>query len=203
MDNYVYIVASLPELALNFDEDRFSYEDTKAHFIELLSENDRKLVELLERGFDEANLGQEFYAEAAKSKNVFIREYFDFDARLRNMQAGFLAQRLNRDAETYLVEMPEADFEESKQIQSIFDCPDFVAREQQIDQLKWNKATEIAMMDYFNMNAILAYLVKAKMVQRWVELDKDKGEEMFRKLVKEIRGTSANLDLNGDGNMKE
>ncbi len=170
MDNYVYIVASLPELALNFDE---------------------------------ANLGQEFYAEAAKSKNVFIREYFDFDARLRNMQAGFLAQRLNRDAETYLVEMPEADFEESKQIQSIFDCPDFVAREQQIDQLKWNKATEIAMMDYFNMNAILAYLVKAKMVQRWVELDKDKGEEMFRKLVKEIRGTSANLDLNGDGNMKE
>ena len=76
MDNYVYIVASLPELALNFDEDRFSYEDTKAHFIELLSEKDRKLVELLERGFDEANLGQEFYAEAAKSKNDFLREYF-------------------------------------------------------------------------------------------------------------------------------
>ena len=136
MDNYVYIVASLPELALNFDEDRFSYEDTKAHFIELLSEKDRKLVELLERGFDEANLGQEFYAEAAKSKNVFLREYFDFDARLRNMQAGFLAQRLNRDAETYLVEMPEADFEESKQIQAVFESTDFVAREQQIDQLK-------------------------------------------------------------------
>ncbi|MGP1447906.1 MAG: DUF2764 family protein [Candidatus Limimorpha sp.] len=201
MDNYVYIVASLPELALNFDEDRFSYEDTKAHFIELLSEKDRKLVELLERGFDEANLGQEFYAEAAKSKNVFLREYFDFDARLRNMQAGFLAQRLNRDAETYLVEMPEADFEESKQIQAVFESTDFVAREQQIDQLKWNKATEIAMMDYFNMNAILAYLVKAKMVQRWVELDKDKGEEMFRRLVKEIRGTSAKLNFETGGKM--
>ncbi len=201
MDNYVYIVASLPELALNFDEDRFSYEDTKAHFIELLSEKDRKLVELLERGFDEANLGQEFYAEAAKSKNVFLREYFDFDARLRNMQAGFLAQRLNRDAGTYLVEMPEADFEESKQIQAVFESTDFVAREQQIDQLKWNKATEIAMMDYFNMNAILAYLVKAKMVQRWVELDKDKGEEMFRRLVKEIRGTSAKLNFETGGKM--
>ena len=201
MDNYVYIVASLPELALNFDEDRFSYEDTKAHFIELLSEKDRKLVELLERGFDEANLGQEFYAEAAKSKNVFLREYFDFDARLRNMQAGFLAQRLNRDAGTYLVEMPEADFEESKQIQAVFESTDFVAREQQIDQLKWNKATEIDMMDYFNMNAILAYLVKAKMVQRWVELDRDKGEEMFRRLVKEIRGTSAKLNFETGGKM--
>lgn len=201
MDNYVYIVASLPELALNFDEDRFSYEDTKAHFIELLSEKDRKLVELLERGLDEANLGQEFYAEAAKSKNVFLREYFDFDARLRNMQAGFLAQRLNRDVGTYLVEMPEADFEESKQIQAVFESTDFVAREQQIDQLKWNKATEIAMMDYFNMNAILAYLVKAKMVQRWVELDRDKGEEMFRRLVKEIRGTSAKLNFETGGKM--
>ena len=76
-----------------------------------------------------------------------------------------------------------------------------MAREQQIDQLKWNKATEIAMMDYFNMNAILAYLVKAKMVQRWVELDKDKGEEMFRRLVKEIRGTSAKLNFETGGKM--
>ncbi len=199
MDNYVYIVASLPELALNFDGDRFSYEDTKAHFIELLSENDQKLVELMERGFDETQLGPEFYAEAAKSKNGFIREYFDFDARLRNMKTEFLARRLDRDAESYLVEMPEADFEEGKQIQAVFDQPDFVAREQQIDQLKWNKATEIAMMDYFNMNAILAYLVKAKMVQRWAELDKEKGEEMFRDLVKEIRGTSANFEFEEGG----
>ena len=50
-------------------------------------------------------------------------------------------------------------------------------------------------MDYFNMNAILAFLVKAKTVQRWAELDPAKGEEMFHKLVMEIRGTSANLDL--------
>ena len=54
-------------------------------------------------------------------------------------------------------------------------------------------------MDYFNMNAILAFLVKAKTVQRWAELDAAKGQEMFKKLVQEIRGTSANLDLSGGG----
>ena len=68
-------------------------------------------------------------------------------------------------------------------------------REQKMDELKWEKASDIARMDYFNMNAILAFLVKAKTVQRWAELDASKGQEMFKKLVQEIRGTSANLDL--------
>lgn len=190
MNNYVYIVAGLPELSLNFDAENFSYVATKNYFLELLSENDQKLVELLEQGFDETKVGPDFYAETASSKNAFIRRYFDFDARLRNMKAEFLGKRLNREVESYLIEMPESDFEEGKQIKAVFETTDFVLREQQLDQLRWDKATEIAIMDYFNMNAILAYLVKAKIVQRWVELDKQKGAEMFRTLIKEMRVTS-------------
>ena len=56
-----------------------------------------------------------------------------------------------------------------------------------MDDLRWEKASDIACMDYFNMNAILSFLVKAKMVQRWAELDPDKGREMFKKLLDEIR----------------
>ena len=85
--------------------------------------------------------------------------------------------------------------EEGKQIQEILSDADFVKREQKMDELKWEKASDIARMDYFNMNAILAFMVKAKTVQRWAELDPEKGQEMFKKLVQEIRGTSANLDL--------
>jgi hypothetical protein len=134
-------------------------------------------------------LGADFYAKAAESKNRFIREYFDFDGRLRNMKVDYLAKRLDKNGEDYLVEMSEADFEEEKQIQDILANANFVKREQKMDELKWEKASDIARMDYFNMNAILAFLVKAKTVQRWVELDPDKGTEMFKKLVKEVRGT--------------
>ena len=189
MNNYVYIVASLPEIAVNYEGTSFDYAAVKEQIVELLSEDDQKLVELLEEGFDENTLGAEFYAKAAESKNRFIREYFDFDGRLRNMKVAYLAKRLNKQGEQYFVDMPEADFEEESQIKEILENADFVLREQKMDELKWEKASDIARMDYFNMNAILAFLVKAKTVQRWAELDKAKGEEMFRKLVKEVRGT--------------
>jgi hypothetical protein len=196
MDNYVYIVAGLPELTSGFENTGFDYAAVKESIMELLSEKDQQLVELMEEGFNEDSLDAEFYAKAAKSKNRFIRDYFDFDARLRNLKVSYLAKRLGKKGEDYMVELPEADFEEGKQIQDILADADFVEREQKMDELKWEKASDIARMDYFNMNAILAFLVKAKTVQRWAELDPDKGTEMFHKLVQEIRGTSANLDLN-------
>ena len=199
MDNYVYIVAGLPELTSGFENAGFDYAAVKESIMELLSEKDQQLVELLEEGFDENSLDATFYAKAAESKNRFLREYFDFDGRLRNMKVNYLAKRLGKNGDNFVVELPEADFDEEKQIKEILADVDFVDREQRMDELKWEKASDIARMDYFNMNAILAFLVKAKTVQRWAELDPIKGEEMFHKLVKEIRGTSADLDLSGGG----
>ena len=199
MDNYVYIVAGLPELTSGFENTDFDFKTVKESIMELLSEKDQQLVELLEEGFDENTLGTDFYAKAAKSKNRFIREYFDFDGRLRNLKVNYLAKRLGKKGEDFMVELPEADFDEEKQIQEILSDADFVDREQRMDELKWEKASDIARMDYFNMNAILSFLVKAKTVQRWAELDPDKGTEMFHKLVKEIRGTNADLDLSVGG----
>lgn len=195
MDNYVYIVAGLPELTSGFENVGFNYQAVKGSIMELLSEKDQKLVELMEEGFDERTLGADFYARVAASKNHFIREYFDFDARLRNMKVNYLAKRLGKKGDSYLVEMPDADFEEESQIRAIFEDVDFVDREQKMDELKWEKASDIARMDYFNMNTILAFLVKAKTVQRWAELDKEKGVALFRKLLTEIRGSNAELNL--------
>ena len=189
MDNYVYIVAGLPELTSGFENMGFDYAAVKESIMELLSEKDQKLVELMEEGFDENTLSADFYVKAAESKNRFIREYFDFDGRLRNLKVGYLAKRLSKESDPYLVDLEEADFDEEKQIQEILADADFVDREQRMDELKWEKASDIARMDYFNMNAILAFLVKAKTVQRWAELDVAKGQEMFKKLVAEVRGT--------------
>ena len=194
MDNYVYIVAGLPELTSGFENTGFNYAAVKESIMELLSEKDQQLVELMEEGFDEDTLNAEFYDKAAKSKNRFLREYFDFDGRLRNMKVEYLAKRLGKQGENYIVELPEADFEEGKQIQEILADADFVDREQRMDELKWEKASDITRMDYFNMNAILAFLVKAKTVQRWAELDEAKGDEMFKKLVAEVRGTFKGVD---------
>lgn len=198
MSNYVYIVAGLPELAMNFEGSGFSYAEVRDDIVGLLSDKDRRLVETLEEGFDDAMLGADFYKKVRQSKSGFLRAYFGFDMNLRNMKVAYLAKRLNQDGSRYAMDLsdPDAivpevsqDFEDEKRVRDILDNPDFVQREQQMDQLKWDKANEIATFEYFSMDAILAFLVKAKMVQRWAELDKEKGEQMFHQLVTEVRGT--------------
>jgi len=189
MDNYVYIVASLPDLAVNFGSSQFSYADVQAQIVDLLSETDKQMVGLFELGFNEDSLDAEFYEKAAQCDNRFIREYFNFDVRLRNLKAGYIASRLQQNASKYVVNMEDAEFEEEKRIGEIFAMSDFLQREQQLDLLKWSKADEIATMDYFNMNVILAFLAKAHIVQRWAQLDRQAGENMFRQLLGEVRGT--------------
>ncbi|MBO7144441.1 MAG: DUF2764 family protein [Salinivirgaceae bacterium] len=189
MDNYVYIVAGLPDLTANFGSSQFSYAEVRESITDLLSDADCQLVALLDEGFDETALNADFYGRTANSKNRFIREYFDFDARMRNLQAEYVARATNSQADKYLVELSDAEFDDEKRVLEVLANTDFLQREQQADMLKWNKASEIAQMDYFNMNTILAFLVKAHIVQRWARLDREAGEAMFRKLLGEVRGT--------------
>ena len=44
MDNYVYIVAGLPELASSYEGAGFNYAAVKESILELLSEKDQKWV---------------------------------------------------------------------------------------------------------------------------------------------------------------
>lgn len=188
MENYVYIVAGLPEIALDFERGQSAYSQARDYFIEQLSEKDRGVVSLLEAGFDDSRLDRDFYERALKSRNSFIRNYFLFDLQLRDFKVDYLAQRLGRPAAPYRIDFPEMDdCPEEARIRAILENGDFVAREQQMDQLRWDKATELVSMQYFTLDVILAFLVKARLAQRWFDLDREKGAAMFRELVEGAR----------------
>lgn len=189
MDNYVYIVAGLPELTLAFEQSGFKYETVRDHIYPLLSERDRQAIDLMEEGFHEETLNADFYKKTEVHSNRFLREYFHFDLLVRNMKVRYLGRRLNQQVDKYLIDTEDSEFEEEKQVQTIFDNPDFVLREQQLDRLKWDKASEITCFDYFDLDVILAFLIKASIVQRWAALDKEHGLKMFAMLVKEVKGT--------------
>lgn len=189
MDNYVYIVAGLPDLALTFEQSGFSYNTLKDYFYSQLSDKDQQTVDLMEEAFNDATLNADFYRKTEKHHNRFLREYFHFDLLVKNKKVKYLGQRMKQAVDKYLIENAEEDFEEEKQLQAIFDNHDFVLREQQLDKLRWDKASEITRMDYFNLNVILAFLIKARIVQRWAQLDKESGQEMFSVLVSEVKGT--------------
>ena len=83
MDNYPYIIASLPDLALDFEKHDFDYDFVRENIFFSLSQEDRRLVEWLEQGFVDENLTEDFYRSCRRCGNRFIREYFAFDWLLR------------------------------------------------------------------------------------------------------------------------
>ena len=195
MDNYVYIVAGLPELTLAFEQSGFKYETVRDYIYPLLSDRDRQAIDLMEESFHDETLNADFYQKTAAHANRFLREYFHFDLLVRNMKVRYLGRRLNQQVDKYLIQTDDSEFEEEKQVQAIFDNPDIVLREQQLDQLRWDKASEITCFDYFDLDIILAFLIKASIIQRWAAMDQEHGSEMFATLVKEVEGTFENIQF--------
>ena len=82
------------------------------------------------------------------------------------------------------------------QLLQIFETPNIFERELQLDKFKWNKISDLTMYHYFDMDVILAFLAKAKIVKRWLDLDKESGAKLFEELVNEVRGTFKGINFN-------
>jgi len=178
MDNYPYIIASLPDLALDFEKHDFDYSFIRENIFFSLSEEDRRLVEWLESGFVEDNLNPDFYRSSKRCGNKFIREYFMFDWLLRNEKVAYLEKRESGE-----------DFEEKEALHKAFVIPDIFKREQAISAIVWDKIEDMTVMELFNVNVILAFLAKFHIISRWNRLDRKMGQKLFNDFVQEIDST--------------
>ena len=62
-------------------------------------------------------------------------------------------------------------------------------RERDLDDITWEKISSLENFHYFDITAVLAYVAKLHIVDRWLALDEEKGRELFHKLVQEVKGT--------------
>ncbi|MCL2727095.1 MAG: DUF2764 domain-containing protein [Bacteroidales bacterium] len=206
---YTYLVASLPELSLEFGTSEhalgaknFDFEKIMTEIWRCIDKEDAKHLRLLLLGLESPT--PFLYQKTAKSKNRFIREFFMFDVDLRNIQAGVVARRTGQTVDAYLVGnsmITEAiltdkgsDFglesDDIKRVIAILENRDILEREQKMDLLRWEKVNELSFYSYFNADAVLAFVVKAFLINRWIQLDKERGAAMFRQLLQECRGVS-------------
>lgn len=153
----------------------------------------------------ERALFEAYYDECRASSSSFIRAWGETDRNLRNVAAAISARALDMDISDVVVgrgdvvdqlcsssaadfglrgELPYID----SVITAVSDEPNIVEKEHKIDNIKWNEVEEHSAADYFNMNAILAYLVKINIVARWLQLDEGRGREMLNKLMEELSG---------------
>ncbi len=205
MDNYHYIVASLPVLT---PDSRLGDESPAAIMSgirEQLSAKDLSVLEFLEKGFDAESLDSSFYREALRHSNRFIREYFSFDLSVRNAKVRYLNSELGRpegqdtldinggeDEEQIAV----GEFEESAKLDAVLHSGDILSRERGMDDLYWEKIDGIATFDYFNLETVLAFVTKLHIVERWYKLDEETGRRLFKQLVDEVRGTFKGVEFN-------
>jgi hypothetical protein len=208
MNNYVYIIAGLPDFTPDWRQGEKSLDEYLAQVRELLSAKDNEVLDLILKGFDKEQIGLEFHREVLSGKVGFLREFFKFDLDVRNQKVRYLNQALGRDPEKDILslrdsededtgmEPEEAEFKESAKLQSILEGHDILARERGIDDLYWEKIDEITLFDYLNFDKILGITVKMMIIRRWLTLDEATGREMFKKLVDEIRGTFKGVEYN-------
>jgi len=208
MNNYVYIIAGLPDFTPDWRQGGQSLDGYLGQVAELLSARDNETVRFVTDGFDKDKIGLEFYRQALSHRNGFIRDFFEFDLNVRNRKVMYLNQALGRDLDRDILSLrdPEAEetglepeapeFKEAERLQSILEGSDILSRERGIDDLYWDKIDELTLFDYLNFDKILAIIAKMMIIRRWLILDEETGRQMFKKLVDEVRGTFKGVEYN-------
>lgn len=186
MNNYEYIIASLPLISAS---DR-TLPDTDAIIGEIrnaLGAKDATSLDFVLSIYDSATDPADFYVKATVSKSAFIRDYFGYDLNVKNTKVGYLNKALDRPEGTDIVLPSEEEFEDRAKVLEILSGKDILARERALDELMWNKADELTVLHIFDLDVILGFVVRLKIIDRWAKLDENAGREFFRKLVNEIR----------------
>lgn len=197
MDNYEYLIAGLPVLSKDWSANSSVSVDSLIEEIKNgCSKKDNVLIDSLLDGYKEENFNEDFYKSMLRHKNSFIREFFTFDLRVRNAKVRYLNEQLGRNTDKDIFLETEGEFEESEALMSVLYGDNLIDRELGLDELMWNKISELNIFEYFNINVLLGYISKLKIIGRWLSLDEKTGKEMFRRLVEEIRVTFKGVEFN-------
>lgn len=144
----------------------------------------------------------EYAAHVQKKGNKFLRQWFKLEYDIAAIFAAITADAYKLDREKYIMGgsqlhrlLREGEWEEItytsegelyEAMRKIAEMQDLALREQSIDQYKWDRLDEVTFMDIFSINAMLAYLLKLQMLERWEKLDKVQGEEKFKTIVSSL-----------------
>lgn len=146
-----------------------------------------------------------YYARCARSGCRFLREWSEFDRALRNVTAAVTARTLGRAVDEATVGEGEIVEQLRRSSASDFglrgelgwldallaaagDEQNIVEKEHKIDLIRWNEAEALSTFDYFDINAVVAYLVRVNIVARWSLLDPARGRELFERLMAGLDG---------------
>ena len=197
MNNYEYIIASLPVLS----EGSAGKVDAGALVAEIrghLSSRDNALMDLLLEGYGDGTQDAEFYRRALGCSNGFLRRFFEYDLAVRNAKVDYLNRALGRPEgmDKVVLGEEEPDFDGRAEVDAVLNGSDILARERGLDSIRWEKISSLTTFSYFDLDAILGVIAKMGIVERWRALDEETGREMFQELIDETRASYGGVSYN-------
>lgn len=144
-----------------------------------------------------------YYAYAMNCGNKFVSSWFEFNLNINNVLAALAARKYKLDVAQVVVGKTDVsemirtsnarDFgltemlEYFEPILRISEIDELVEREKKIDLLKWNWMEDAVFFDYFTVERIFVFLLKLEMIGRWISMDKEKGSELFRQIIDQLK----------------
>lgn len=144
-----------------------------------------------------------YYSYGMSSNNAFIASWFEFNLNLNNILAALAARKYKLEVSSVIVGATSIceqlrtsnarDFELNETLeyfealQRIADIEELVEREKKVDMLKWKWLEDESFFHYFTIERIFVFLMQLEMIERWISLDKEKGNELFRKMIQDLK----------------
>lgn len=144
-----------------------------------------------------------YYAYAMNCGNKFVSAWYEFNLNINNVLAALAARKYKMDVAQVVVGKTDVsemirtsnarDFgltemlEYFEPILCISEIDELVEREKKTDLLKWNWMEDAVFFDYFTVERIFVFLLKLEMIGRWISMDKEKGSELFRQIIDQLK----------------
>ena len=137
-------------------------------------------------------------------ENTLISKWFTLNLNIGNLLASIYSRKYEMDvkqvvvgnnhiAKTIRANANSRDFGLEQELDyfdailKISEETDIYERERQIDKFRWDWLEENTVFDYFNIDYLFAYLCKLQILERWVQLNAEEGERVFRELIANMK----------------
>lgn len=151
----------------------------------------------------EVDLLTRYYQYVDQYSNSFLKHWFKFDRQLRNILAAFSARKLEKEISRFVVGKDEVTEMLTKSLSPDFglrgeltyvdklmqaiEVDNYLEREKRIDMLRWDVIDEVNTFNYFNIDKVLGFWIKAEIIDRWIKLDPAEGEALLKRYFSELK----------------
>lgn len=145
-----------------------------------------------------------YYEYAMQCKNDFVSSWFEFNLNVNNVLVALTARKYRMPIASLIVGDTDicqalktsnardfgltTELDYFDQLLKISETDDLVDREKRLDQLRWKWMEDKTFFDYFSIERLYVFLLQLEIIERWISLDKEKGNQMFREIIDSLKG---------------